>query len=132
MISCIISHLLINSRHLVRNHTHTGSKFRPESYTCRLLNSKFVDSQPWLEYPIVFAPIHRGRLTIWSGVSSLPASEFKCYSGKNGTGSILLDFSNYADKLEWTYYGKCCVLYDDDDDDDVVVVERLPPANQYL
>lgn len=83
-----------------------SSKYRPEAYTCRLLNTKFVDSQPWLEYPIIFAPVTRGKLTIWSGTSTLPGSEFKCWAGKNGTGAILLDFANFADKLEWTYYGK--------------------------
>lgn len=84
-----------------------GSRYRSEPFTCRLLNTNYITAESWLEYPIVFEPINRGRLTIWSGTSSLPGSGFKCYASKNGTGAILLDFANFADKLEWTYFGKC-------------------------
>lgn len=67
-----------------------------------------MDSRPWTEYPIVYEPITRGRLTIWSGVTTLPASEFLCQTNSNRTQgtSILLDFADYGDKLEWTFYGK--------------------------
>ena len=77
-----------------------------EATACRLLSNKFFASNPWTSYPIVYEPINRGRLTIWTGVSTLPTSEFGCYAHQNVTNDIVMDFANFANKLEWTFYGK--------------------------
>lgn len=74
---------------------------------CRLLKAKFIESQPWIEYSIIYEPIVRGRLTIWSGVSTLPGGEFQCIpSSVNGTTLLTLNFAKFANKFEWTFFGK--------------------------
>lgn len=77
---------------------------------CPLLESKNIATYPWTEYPLVYEPIVRGRLTVWAGISTAPTSEFRCM--QNSTSSnIRLNFANFADKYEWTYYGEYMSLH---------------------
>lgn len=83
----------------------------PRSYdlntaTCRVIDKMFTLTHPWAGYPIIYEPIRRGRLTVWTGLSSLPTSEFTCHGKLNATDTLVMEFDNYANKLEWTFYGK--------------------------
>lgn len=77
-----------------------------DATVCRFLGEKFVASYPGTSYPIIYEPINKGRLTIWTGVSTLPTSEFRCHGALNSTTNIALDFAHFVNKLDWTFYGK--------------------------
>lgn len=86
------------------------NKYTQGAFICRLLGAKFIDSQPWAQYPIIYEPIMKGRLTIWSGVSTLPGGDFDC-SPINGTSSAILRFATIAEKFDWTFFGKWILIH---------------------
>ena len=75
---------------------------------CQLIKEKFYLATPWASYSLLFEPITRGKLIVWTGTSSLPASEFKCLTlSRNQTAEqIRLNFGTFINKLEWTLFGK--------------------------
>lgn len=108
--------ILLHFRHNFILNANSSSHLEPiqkhsfEDSVCRVLENRFVSSNPWTSYPIVYNPIHHGRLIVWTATSSLPTSEFKCSpapSSLNGTNlfkEILLDFGTSSSKIEWTFY----------------------------
>lgn len=95
------------------NENDLASQFNITKNTCRLLANKLLAASPWSEFPVVYEPITKGHLTIWSGVSSLPSSEFFCMANRTLSTKFTIEFANFANRLEWTYFSKYSTTDDD-------------------
>lgn len=77
-----------------------------ESSICKLLSNNIVALSPWTLYPMIFEPIKRGKITIWTGVTTIPTSEFRCFAPQGANHSVLIEFTDFANKLEWSFEGE--------------------------
>lgn len=73
---------------------------------CTMIESRHIATYPWTEYPLVYEPIVRGRLTVWAGLSTAPTCKLNCVQNASSFDHIQLELVNFADRYEWTFYGK--------------------------